>query len=110
MKIIATIFSLLASFHTYAGWLDSFKEPATLILNQNDCYIGSARGEIVDGRFIVSGVSVITVLKKIDKNRVVYESQHPENQRKFILNIFIKDGFVQGAVGSGRTIIWCKLN
>lgn len=110
MKIIATIFSLLISFSANAGWLDSFKEPATLILNQSECYLGSARGEMVDGRFIVSGVSVITVLKKIDKNRVVYESQYPENQSKFILNISIKDGFVQGAVGSGRAIIWCKLN
>ena len=110
MKFVATVFSLLISLNANAGWLDSFKEPATLILNQSECYLGSARGEIVDGIFFVLGVSVITVLKTIDKNRVVYESQYPDNQNKFILNISIKDGFVQGAVGSGRAIIWCKLN
>lgn len=110
MKSTLAIPFLLISVFANAGLLDSLKDPATLILNQKDCRFGKSTGEIVDGKYIVAGSRVLVVLKKLDGNRVTFENQTLEPKTTVVLNIKLKDGWVEGGVGDGQPFIGCKLN
>lgn len=58
------------SFST-SGWLDFLKSPTTLIMNQKNCtFGGSTGGEVVNGRFIVNSI-IIMSMEKLDGNRIV---------------------------------------
>ena len=104
------LLALLFSGNTHAGWFDSFKDPATIILNQKNCFYGRADGEIVDGKFIVQNIKVIAILKKLDKNRITFENQILEPKTSIVLNVSVKDNYVEGAIGNGQPFIGCKLD
>ena len=110
VKLTLITLSLLVSFSANAGLLDSFKDPATLILNQKSCFYGRAAGEIVDGKFIVQNIKVIAILKKLDKNRITLENQILEPKTSIVLNISVKDNQVEGALTNGQPFIGCKLD
>ena len=101
---------ILLSGNAYAGLFDSFKDPSTLILNQKDCRLGQASGEIVNGNFIVRGVAVIAILKKIDKSRISFENLNTsEVSRPIILNVEIVNKQISVSLPDGRRVISCNI-
>ena len=104
------LLALLFSGNTYAGLFDSFKDPATLILNQKQCFIGSNAGEMINGDFIVNGVAVIFKLKKLDKNRVTFERMRNEDSAPFVANVKVMGGQVNTYAPNGSVLIYCNLN
>jgi hypothetical protein len=109
MKFTFTFFSLLISCSAYAGLFDSFKDPATLILNQKDCLFSNHPVEIIDGKLIAAGVRVLVILKKLDKNRITYENQNMEPKRTAVLIVERKAGTVQAGLSQDNMFIVCKL-
>jgi hypothetical protein len=110
MKFTFTVFSLLISHSAFAGWLDSFKDPASLILNQKQCFIGSNAGEMINGDFIVNGVAVIFKLKKLDKNRVTFERMRNEDSPPFVANVKVMGSQINTFAPNGSVLIYCNLN
>lgn len=110
MKFIFTVFSLFVSCSACAGWLDSFKDPATLILNQKQCYIGSNAGEMINGDFIINGVAVIFKLKKLDKNRVTFERMRNEDTAPFVASVKVMGSQINTYAPNGSVLIYCNLN
>lgn len=109
MKKLAFLF-LLISTNVNAGLFDSFKDPATLILNQKDCRLGQASGEIVNGNFIVRGIAVIAILKKIDKTRISFENLNTsEISRPIVLNVQVIDKQITVSLSDGRRLISCNV-
>ena len=101
---------VLLTGNAYAGLFDSFKDPATLILNQKNCQIGQAAGEIVNGSFIVRGIAVVAVLKKIDKSRISYERlSTDEIHRPIILNVEVGNKQIAVNLPDGRRLISCNM-
>lgn len=101
------LLAILISANAYAGLFDSFKDPATLILDQKDCQLGQANGEIVKGNFIFRGATVVAKLKKVDKNRVSYESDL--TQQPLVLNVKMDNKQLFASLPNGRVIIACNL-
>lgn len=110
MKFTFAVFSLFISFSVCAGWFDSFKDPATLILNQKQCYIGSSSGEIIDGNFIINGVAVIFNLKKLDKNRVTFQRMRNEDSAPFVASVKVIGNQINTFAPNGSALIYCNLN
>lgn len=101
--------SLLISTNVNAGLFDSFKDPATLILNQKNCRLGNYPAEIIDGKLILGGLRVAAVLKKLDKNRITYENQSSEPKTSAVLTVEIKNGWVQAGYSQDRMFFGCEL-
>ncbi len=102
------ILAILISTNVYAGLFDSFKDPATLILNQKDCRLGNYPAEIIDGKLIV-GLGVAAVLKKLDKNRITYENQNTNPKSTAVLIVEVRDGWVQAGYTQERIFLGCRL-
>ncbi|AKD25162.1 hypothetical protein CL55_00008290 [Polynucleobacter duraquae] len=101
---------LLFSCNAHAGLFDSFKDPATLILNQKQCFIGGNAGEMINGDFIVNGVAVIFKLKKLDKNRVSFERMRNEDSAPFVANVKVMGSQINTFAPNGSVLIYCNLS
>ena len=110
MKRVVVILSVFISANAGAGILDSFKDPATLILNQKDCYLASSSGEILDGSYIVKGAAIVVKLKKLDKNRLSFESMRSEGSAPFVVNVKVEGKQVISYAPNGSPLIYCNLN
>lgn len=110
MKLVLAILYIFISATASAGIFDLFKDPATLILNQKDCYLASGAGEIVDGSYIVKGVAIVVKLKKLDKNRLSFESLGSEGSAPFVVNVRVEGKQVITYAPNGSTLIYCNLN
>lgn len=110
MKLILVIFSVFISANVSAGIFDAFKDPATLILNQKDCYLASSSGEIVDGSYIVKGVAIIVKLKKLDKNRLSFEYTSTETSAPFVARVEVVGKQIKTLAPNGSPLIYCNLN
>lgn len=110
MKLAVAILSVFISANASAGIFDAFKDPATLILNQKSCYLGSGSGEIVDGNYIVNGVAIVVRLKKLDKNRLSFQSMGAEAPAPFVVNVRVDGKQVITYAPNGSPLIYCNLN
>lgn len=110
MKLVLAILCIFIFASASAGILDSFKDPATLILNQKDCYLASSSGEIVDGSYIVKGVAIVVKLKKLDKNRLSFESVRSEGSAPFVVNVKVEGKQVITYAPNVSPLIYCNLS
>ncbi len=104
-KLILII--LLLSNFSHASVLDSFRDPSTVILNQKDCYLGSTKGEIADGNYIVNNLVIVARLKKLDEARVSYESSITE--RPLLLRVEISNKQISAYMPNNQPLIICNL-
>lgn len=109
MKFILVALSFFISSAVHANWLNSFKDPTTLILNQRDCFLGATAGEMVDGNFIVGGQAVVAKIKKLDKSRVSYELLRSEERRVIVLDVVLANKQIVATLPNNRELIICNL-
>ncbi len=109
MKFILVALSFFISSAVHANWLNSFKDPATLILNQKDCLLGTTAGEMADGNFIVRGQAVVAKLKKLDKTRASYEMVGFEDKSVIVLNVVFVNKQIVATLPNNRELIICNL-
>ena len=104
--------SLISSGNALA-FLDFLRSPATLILNQKDCtFMGQNKGEVVNGKFISSGVGVIfMMLEQVDANRVIAKMQN-NDAAMFVLEVKKGKGTIsaiRNVMGASVTFLECSL-
>lgn len=109
MKFILIAFSFFISTTAHANWLNSFKDPSTLILNQRDCFLGTTAGEMADGNFIVGGQAVVAKIKKLDKSRVSYEMLRSDERRVIVLDVVLVNKQIVATLPNSRELIICNL-
>ncbi len=110
--IVGVCLSLVSSGNALA-FLDFLKSPATLILNQKDCsFMGQTKGEVLNGKFILSGAGVILMtLEQLDANRVTAKMQN-NDAALFVLEVQKGKGTIsaiRNAAGSSATFLECSL-
>ena len=93
-----------------AGLFDSFKDPASLILNQKSCFLGLGSGEIVDGNYIVNGVAIVVNLKKLDKNRASFDASRGNAASPFVVKVEVVGKQIKTFAPDGRELIYCNLD
>lgn len=112
-KLTVGICLSLVSSGNALAFLDFLKSPATLILNQKDCtFMGQTKGEVVNGKFILSGAGVILLsLEQIDANRVTAKMQN-SSAAMFVLDVQKGKGTIsaiRNVMGSSVIFLECSL-
>lgn len=112
-KLAVGICLALVSSGNALAFLDFLKSPATLILNQKDCiFMGQNKGEVVNGKFILGGASVILMsLEQVDANRVTAKMQNSD-AATFVLEVQKGKGTIsaiRNVGGSSVTFLQCSL-
>jgi len=118
MRIIFNLILVLSFYsttHTYAGILDSFKDPSELILNQRDCWLYSEyrNGQMINGKFIINEYRVLGEFTKLDKKRVTFKRfnfEPGETPPELLLNVAKEGKRINASLPiNGRTILSCSL-
>jgi hypothetical protein len=109
IAILVLFLELMTSSTSEAAFLDIFKSPSDLIMNQKNCtFMKGLVGQVVNGRFVLASAGVVVMsMEKLDDDRVLARMEQ-EDRKVLVLQTKESKGAVTAThVPSALLVLEC---